>query len=233
MLNHRNLAVIPARGGSTRLKNKNITPLKGKPLIRWTTEAVIESGEFDRVIISTDSDEIFDAVSDLPVLRHERPDCHATVTATVLNAMLDLIDSMGLYFGNQDQYDTFSYFLPTCPFISPEDIKRGIQTLTAAERETPTSVVSMTEIPETIQLACLMKDGWVMPVFDNLECGLTNSKFIKKYYKPSGAFYMGWTDLLKENRNFFVGDVKGVIIPPERSVDINTAEDMIYAETIK
>ena len=94
------------------------------------------------------------------------------------------------------------------------------------------SVVSMTQIPETIQLACVMKDEWVLPVFDNLECGLTNSKFIKKYYKPSGAFYMGWWDKVLENENFFKGRVKGVLIPPERSVDINTLEDMRYAEIV-
>ena len=67
------LAVIPARAGSTRLKNKNIYPLGGKPLIRWTVEAVLNSGVFDKVVISTDGDHIFDAVKDLPVERHIRP----------------------------------------------------------------------------------------------------------------------------------------------------------------
>ncbi len=77
-----------------------------------------------------------------------------------------------------------------------------------------------------------MKDGWVLPIFDNLEAGLTNSKFIKKYYKPSGAFYMGrWGAILK-NRNFFKGGVKGVIVPSEYSVDINTIQDIKYAESL-
>ena len=94
-------------------------------------------------------------------------------------------------------------------------------------------VVSMTEIPETIQLACVMKEGWVLPIFDNLECGLTNSKFIKKYHKPSGAFYIGKWKKILENKNFFKGNVKGVIIPPERSVDINNIMDIRFAESIK
>ena len=101
------VAVIPARGGSTRLKDKNIYPLGGKPLIRWMTEAVVESGCFDEVYISTDSDKIFDAVKDLNVIRHERPDHHATVTATALNAMIDFMND---YDGNGT---IFSYFLPT------------------------------------------------------------------------------------------------------------------------
>ena len=91
----------------------------------------------------------------------------------------------------------------------------------------------MTEIPETIQLACVMKEGWVLPIFDNLECGLTNSKFIKKYHKPSGAFYIGKWKKILENKNFFKGNVKGVIIPPERSVDINNIMDIRFAESIK
>jgi CMP-N-acetylneuraminic acid synthetase len=72
----------------------------------------------------------------------------------------------------------------------------------------------------------------VLPVFDNLECGLTNSKFIKKYYKPSGGFYMGLWNYLKEHKNFFSRKIKGVMIPPKRSVDINTIEDLKYAESI-
>lgn len=219
----KSLAVIPARGGSTRLKNKNIHPLGGKPLIRWTTEAVLNSGVFDKVLISTDSDEIFNAVSDLNVERHYRPEEHATVTATALNAMLNLMEDQ------VEKYDVFAYFLPTCPFVSPSDIKAGYDNLMSDEVNFS---VSMTEIPETIQLACVMKEGWVMPVFDNLEAGLTNSKFIKKYYKPSGAFYFGKWNKIIEHKNFFKGNVKGIMIPKERSVDINNFEDIVYAESI-
>lgn len=217
------LAVIPARSGSTRLINKNIYQLKDKPLMRWITEAVVKSECFEKILISTDNDLYFDAVSNLPVERHVRPEAHATTKATVLDAMIDLMQS-------QSGYDAFAYFLPTCPFVSADDIKRGFKTLVDGGCD---SVVSMTEIPETIQLACLMsQDNSVLPVFDNLESGLTNSKFIKKYHKPSGAFYMAMWDYLLENKNFFKGSTKGVIIPPERSVDINTLQDLKYAESI-
>ena len=216
------LAVIPARGGSTRLKDKNIHLLGNKPLIRWSVESVVNSGCFDKILISTDSDKIFDAVADLPVERHRRPSEHATVKATALNAMLNLMES------ENGKYDVFAYFLPTCPFVSSEDIIRGINMLDSSTD----SVVSMTQIPETIQLACIMKDNWVIPIFDNLTSGLTNSKFIQKYHKPSGAFYISkWNNLL-DKRNFFKGNVKGVLIPAERSVDINNIEDILYAEQI-
>ena len=217
----RRLAVIPARAGSTRLKDKNIYNLSGKPLIRWTTEAVLNSGCFDKVIISTDSDLIYDAVSDLDVVRHIRPEEHATVKATALNAMLNLMS-------NHEKYDVFSYFLPTCPFVSPGDIRTGVELL----KPEVNSVVSMTEYADPIQLACIVKDNSVVPIFDNLTSGLTNSKFIQKYHKPSGAFYMSWWDNLLLNKNFFKGNVKGVIIPKERSVDINDIDDIKLAESI-
>lgn len=218
------MAVVPARSGSTRLKDKNIYPLSGKPLIRWIVESIIETNIFDRVVISTDGDRIFESVSDLGVERHYRDPHHATVEATVLDAMVDFMKKQP----SCGEGDIFSYFLPTCPLVSPDDICKGIETL-VSECD---SVVSMTEYSETIQLACSMKDDWVLPVFDNLECGMTNSKFIKKYYRPSGAFYIGKWDKILENKNFFKGNVKGVLIPHERSVDINDVRDIEYAESI-
>jgi len=220
------LAVIPARGGSTRLKDKNIYPLKGKPLIRWITETVVKTKLFEKVIISTDSDEIFDATAGLGVKRHYRPKEHATTKATVLDAMLDIMESHGWV---REKYSAFAYFLPThCPFVSENDIKKAFNILSKRDCD---SVVGMAKMPEAIQLSCIMNDDNVVPIFDNLTCGMTNSKYIKEYYKPAG-FYMGLWNYLLENKNFFKGITKGVIIPPERSVDINTIQDIKYAESL-
>ena len=216
------VAVIPARGGSTRLKDKNVYPLGGKPLIRWTVEAVLKSNCFHKVIVSTDSDKIFDAVKDLPVERHTRPPHHATVRATALNAMIDLMEN------SREEYDIFSYFLPTCPFVSPEEIRKGV----AMIDDNTDFAISMTNYTEPLQLACIMKNEWVLPVFDNLEQGLTNSKFIKNYTKPSGAFYIGKWNKILEEKNFFKGNVKGVVLEKENSIDINELSDIHYAESI-
>ena len=215
------LAVIPARGGSTRLPDKNITPLGGKPLIRWAVEAVVNSDCFDKVIVSTDSDKIFNCVSDLPVHRHIRPPEHATVKATALNAMLNLME-------NHEKYDVFSYFLPTCPFVSPEDIKKGVSLLD----EKTDSVISVTEFLDTPQLACIMRGSNVIPMYDNLTSGLTNSKYIQKYHRPSGAFHISWWNNIIKNKNFFKGNVRGVVMPKERSVDIDDKFDMFIAESM-
>ena len=215
------VAVIPARGGSTRFKDKNIALLGGKPLICWSVEAVLNSGEFDEVYVSTDSDKIFDAVKHLNVKRHIRPKHHATTRATVLDAMMDLME-------NIPKYDIFAYFLPTCPFIKSESIKQGIKMLD----DDTDSVVSVSYYEEPIQLACIKKGDHIIPIFDNLTAGLTNSKFIQKYVKPNGGFYMSkWSNLL-ENRNFFKGNVKGVEISNDFLIDIDYEHDLIKAENM-
>ena len=144
-------------------------------LICWSVEAVLNSGEFDDVYVSTDSDKIFDAVKHLNVKRHIRPAHHATTRATVLDAMMDLME-------NIPKYDIFAFFLPTCPFIKSESIKQGVQMLD----DVTDSVVSVSYYEEPIQLACIKKGEHIIPIFDNLTAGLTNSKFIQKYVKPNG-----------------------------------------------
>lgn len=218
------LAVIPARGGSTRLKNKNIYPLKGKPLIRWSVETVLDSECFDDVLVSTDSELIWNSVSDLNVTRHQRPQEYATSKATVLTAMIDLMRSI------EKEYDIFSYFLPTCPFFSISDIEESLN-IFKKDRNVD-SVISMIEMQDTVQLACIINNDNVLPIFDNLKAGVTNSKYIQKYYKPSGAFYMARWDKLLEEENFFKGNVKGVVMDKSKYVDINDIFDIKYGELL-
>ena len=215
------IAVIPARGGSTRLKDKNIYPLSGKPLIDYTVESIIESGCFDTIMVSTDSDRIAEVVSKYDVDIHIRDPRYATNRITVLEAMLAMMQEI-------PKHDIFSYFLPTCPLRSPADIKQGIDLL----KEEVDSVVSVVEYSEPIQLALIVQANAAIPVFDNLTAGLTNSRYINKYYRPNGAFYISWWDKLIKNRNFFVNNVKAHIMPKKRSIDINDHVDITVAEII-
>jgi CMP-N-acetylneuraminic acid synthetase/dihydrodipicolinate synthase/N-acetylneuraminate lyase len=225
----RRLAVIPARGGSTRLPRKNVRLLAGKPLIRWMVETVVKTGLFETVVVSTDDDEIFDAVRDLPVTRHIRPAEHATVSATALNAMLDLMEHDVGIDGDPRPYDVFAYFLPTCPFLREEYIRQGVELLDESGAD---SVVSVSHYEEPIQLACIKRGDDLVPVFDNLTAGLTNSKFIQRYCKPNGGFYMGRWDSVLQYRNFFKGDVKCVLVPNDELVDIDYEHDLQMAELL-
>ncbi len=216
------LAVIPARGGSTRLKDKNIYPLAGKPLIHYTVEAVIQSESFDRIVVSTDSQKIADAVSqfkDIEIVK--RPAKYASATVTVLEALLALMEEY-------EKYDIFAYFLPTCPLRNADDIRGALKLL----QPDVDSVVSVCRCSDPLQLTLIKKNDDIIPVFDNLTTGMTNSRYYTKYYRPNGGFYMSWWDKLLEGRNFFIGNVKGYELAKDRAIDIDSLPDIIYAEAI-
>jgi CMP-N-acetylneuraminic acid synthetase len=215
----RRMAVIPARGGSTRLKDKNILPLGGKPLICHTVEAVLASGCFSTIVVSTDSEKIIEAVEKYNVLLHKRPEKYATAKVTVLEAMLALMREV-------PKHDIFSYFLPTCPFRNAEDIQNGVELLTPDVD----SVVSVVEFENPIQLAMIKNGDEYAPIYDNLSAGITNSKYIRKHYRPNGGFYISWWCSLEKNKNFFLGKIKGHLMPKHRSIDIDDAFDMYIAE---
>jgi len=217
------VAVIPARGGSTRLKNKNIYPLGGKPLIAHTIEAVIESNCFDKIIVSTDAPAIADVAKQYKDVEiYNREPEFSGERVTVVSAMLDMMSKI-------ERYDTFSYFLPTCPFRNAEDIKKGIHLLTPDVD----SVISACFLADPPQLAMIQgHDDFAYPVFDNLRAGVTNSKYFTKYIKPSGGFYMGWWERILENKYFFTGNIKYVLTPKERAVDIDDELDMKFAELV-
>ena len=94
------------------------------------------------------------------------------------------------------------------------------------------SVISVSYYEEPIQLACIKKGDNIIPVFDNLTAGLTNSKFIQKYVKPNGGFYISHWDTLLEHKNFFKGNVKGVEISNKLLVDIDYEHDLQMAELL-
>lgn len=217
------LAVIPARGGSTRLENKNLLDLGGKPLISHTIEAVLESALFDTVMVSTDHDDIAQVAQGYAgVVVHRCAQRYAGARVTVLEAMLALMQEV-------PHHDVFTYLLPTCPLRESSDIRSGIEMLTADTD----AVVSVAAFEDPPQMALIRHGSHVIPVFDNLTSGVTNSLFFRQFYRPNGGFYMAWWDRLLEHRNFFVGErVVGHVMPKQRSVDINDALDLEYAELL-
>ncbi len=216
------MAVIPARGGSTRLKDKNVHPIAGKPLIAHTLEAVLATQAFDKVVVSTDGEAIAEVARQYPRVEiHRRPEDFAGEKVTVVAALLDLMR-------RSEPHDVFAYFLPTCPFRTAEDIASGLARL-APDVD---SVISVSRYQEPVQLAMLKQGDYVIPVFDNLRAGITNSKYLTPFYKPNGGFFIGWWDRILANGNFFTGSVQGVEIPKERAVDVDDALDAAMADWV-
>ena len=195
-------AVIPARGGSTRLKYKNIHPINGRSLISYTIEAVLASNYFDRIIVSTDAEYIRCEAKKYPEVEiYNREPEFSDKKTTVIDAILDMMTKIS-------ESNILGYFLPTCPFRNSSDIKKGVELL----NKDVDSVISISQYTEPPQLALHKKNDDIIPMFDNLKIGATNSLYMTKFYKPNGGFYIGhWNRILK-NKNFFTGNIKGVEI---------------------
>jgi len=221
------LAVIPARGGSKRLPGKNIRKLNGKPLVNYTVEAAVASGVFQDIWISSDDDEILQlADAHQEVTPVKRSQTLAKDTTKVLELMNVIAGDAAL----KGKYDVLALLLPTCPFRLAEDIRRGIDRLTAEVD----SVVSFTayEFPHAMSVTVDGETGLISPVFEPcpLITGNTRSQDHASVYRPNGAFYMAWWGKFLVNRNYFVGNVQAYIMDRLHSVDIDSQADFEYAE---
>ena len=224
----RNLAIIPARGGSKRLPGKNISLLNDKPLICYTIEAAIQSRCYDHILFSSDDDDFLAIAAEYrEVAVEKRPASLSGDTVKVIDLVCTIVDRPE----TEKDFDTVSLLLPTCPFRRPRDIRKGFQNLTPAWD----SVVSVTpfEFPITMSMHLEEQTRSVRYVFDPspLVTGNTRSQDHETVYRPNGAFYISWTKRLAEQRNYFRGRVRGVPMPREYSVDIDEKQDLLIADT--
>lgn len=119
------LAIIPARKGSKRLKDKNMRLLGGKPLVQHTLDAAVMSNCFDDIYLSTDDPKIFDLYCEYnpgEVTPHTRSKKLCGDKVTVLEVVCDLMDLI-------IEYDVVAVLLPSCPFLTALDIKKGMKML--------------------------------------------------------------------------------------------------------
>jgi len=125
----RALGVIPARGGSQRISRKNIAPVAGKPLLAWTVDAALGSAVLDRVIVSTDDEEIAALArslgADVPALREGLAD-HVAGADAVTAAVARRLAAEG------DLYDDIVQLLPTCPLRNADHVRGAVMQFRAS-----------------------------------------------------------------------------------------------------
>ncbi|WP_421889301.1 cytidylyltransferase domain-containing protein [Marinoscillum sp.] len=224
----KNLAIVPARGGSKRLLKKNLKLLNGKPLVQYTLEAVVDSNIFDTVILSSDDDEILSIADNV---KGVTPQKRIPELATDKRKVIDLIKDIAERDEVKSTYDTIGLFLPTCPFRTARHIREGFGLLTKEDY----SVVSITDMSDPVQLTLSMNDQKVInpeAVLNPspLVTGQTRSQDFETIYRVNGGFYIAWLDKFRERENFFQGQVKGYYIDKLHSVDIDFELDFEWAE---
>jgi N-acylneuraminate cytidylyltransferase len=218
------MAVIPARGGSKRIPRKNIKDFNGKPMIAWSIEAAQTSGCFDKVIVSTDDDEIGDVAlrfgAEVPFVRPaELANDHAGTTEVISHATKWALDQ-----GHDVQAVCCIY--ATAPFVQVDDLRRGYKMLESGDWD---FAFTVTEFTAPIFRSSKHLSGGGIEMFfpENFHA---RSQDLPVALHDAGQFYWGRTDAWVECRRFFERRSLPIIIPNWRVQDIDTVSDWMRAE---
>ena len=224
MQGNRVIAVIPARGGSKTVPGKNIRPLGGKPLIAWSIEVARQVAEIDRVIVSTDDLQIATITREHGAEVYDRPPHLATDTALVIDALKDLIQTLK----NEQEVPGWIVLLePTCPLRTADDVQACLQLLSQGKYD---SAATFKEAELNPHRAWRIVEG-VPEVFIPGAIPWLPRQQLPKAYQLNGAVYVFRASLLAgETKSILLGKSAAVLMPRERSHDIDDSVDFAVVE---
>ena len=221
----RRVAVIPARGGSTRIPRKNIVDFHGRPLIAWTIEAALESGIFDEVAVSTDDEEIARVSTEhgasVPGLRTSAADDHSPVSEATIATLRDLA-------ATGHRFDVVFQLFAVCPLRDATDILEAQEFFQRSEAD--------------FVLSCYAFN-WMNPwwAFTKDEHGVgeklfpgpaTRSQDLPTTYGPTGAIWIARVGALLEAGTFYGPAHRYWEIDWRHAVDIDDADDLHFASAL-
>ena len=207
------LAIIPARGGSKRLKNKNMRPFHGKPLVSHAIETAKNSKLFDAVIVTSDASPILDIARSHNVIAHRRPAKLSTDVSPTWMAVIDALDQYPTY------PQTIALLQPTSPLRTTQDISAAVTQFYAdTSCRSLMSVCKKTHQPHT---------PYIM-YNNNLHIQKPAPKLDTPYQVvvPNGAIYIVDTKQFKKHKSFFCPPCRAFLMTTESSIDIDTANDL-------
>ena len=222
----KNIAIIPARSGSKGLPNKNIIKLGGKPMMSYSIEAAINSGCFEEVMVSTDSNEYAEIAmhygANVPFLRSEETSSDEASSWDMVIEVLNQYINKGL------QFDTFCLLQPTSPLRTAKDIKNAYNLY--YERNS-LSVVSVCEAEHSPLLYGKISENALFINYINSEF-IGRRQDMEKYYRLNGAIYIVDAEGFMSRKSINYRAINAYIMPRERSVDIDTKIDFMLAEEL-
>lgn len=221
------IAIIPARGGSKRIPQKNIVDFCGKPMIAWTIEAARESGLFHRILVSTDDQKIADVAqkwgAEVPFLRASFADDHTPVSTATASALQQAMDHW------QESYDCVIQLMANCPLRTAVDINQAVAQFEAQGR--------------TFQISCF-KYGWMNPWWaveldpkgmpERLfpDAATQRSQDLPELFCPTGSIWIAQADALLQTKTFYGPNYVFEPMTWESAVDIDDYDDMRFAEAL-
>ena len=215
------LGLIPARGGSKSIVNKNMVDLGGCPLIKWTIDAASKS-TLSRVVVSTDDIEIADACRNFGVeVPFVRPDSLASDEAQSIDVVLHALDAL------DEQFDAVMLLQPTSPFRTHEDINMAL-----TMNHDGSSVISVVPVDGTHPARMkFIENGFLVdpPFVEEVENMPRQN--LRPMYIRNGAIYLTTLDDLK-NRTFKGSKSRALIMPRSRSLNIDSEFDLLVARAL-
>lgn len=219
-----NVAIIPARGGSKRIPRKNIKEFCGKPMIAWSIEAAQKSGVFDRIIVSTDDEEIAEIAreygAEVPFMRPDELSNDYAGTIPVIRHATDWLVNHGC------KVDFVCCIYATAPFIRAEDIVNGLGTLHAQHGD---YAFTVSRFPYPIQRALKVSDDQRISMFSP-DMFYVRSQDLEESWHDAGQFYWGTSLAWLNEKPIFSANSYSIELPRERVQDIDTPEDWRVAE---
>lgn len=221
------IAIIPARGGSKRLPNKNILKLGGKPLISWTIEAAKECKLIQEIVVSTDSIEIQNLAIDLAI---NAPFLRSDFLSNDTASSFDVVEHCLEYY-KRNQNREFEYLIllqPTSPLRTSEDIKKAINLL---EDKKAYGIISICETEHSPLWTNTIDDSLSLNNFLRDEVKNTRSQDLPTFYRLNGAIYICKVSEFLKQKTFFLNEnIFGYIMDKETSIDIDTKLDFVVAD---
>ncbi len=227
MINGKRLiAIIPARGGSKSIPGKNIRPLKGKPLLTWSIQVAQQVREIDRIIVSTDDAQIAAVAKESGAEVYVRPDHLATDDALVIDAIKNLLNTLH---AEGETADWVILLEPTCPLRTADDVRDCLNLLVQGDFD---SVATFRNAELNPHRAWKLVDGMPEVFIPGAVPWLPRQK-LPKAYQLNGAIYLFRAELLaNETRSLLVGKLGAVLMPRERSQDIDDDIDFKIVELL-
>jgi CMP-N,N'-diacetyllegionaminic acid synthase len=217
------LAIIPARGGSKGVLRKNIRSVGGKPLIAWTIEEAKKSKFIDRLIVTSEDEEILEVARSLGCeVPFKRP----------LNLALDDtpgIDPVLHAMKVLPKYDYIVLLQPTSPLRSVEDIDGCLHFCLQNKANACVTVTDPDKSP--YWMFTMKEEGFLVPLIQ-MESTATRRQDLPKTYALNGAVYIAKCDWLLVNQNFIGPETVAYAMPRERSIDIDSEQDIQYLDFI-
>ncbi|MCR5688378.1 MAG: pseudaminic acid cytidylyltransferase [Lachnospiraceae bacterium] len=217
----KNIAIIPARGGSKRIPHKNIRDFLGKPIITYSISTALRCGFFDEVMVSTDSEEIAEiarsAGASVPFMRSaETSGDHATTEDVILEVL-------GEYKKAGREFDYVTCIYPTAVLTTPESVTEAVHVM---EENEPAVVLPLIRYSYPPQRAFIIREDG-SAAYENPEHARTRSQDLEPMYHDAGQFYVY---NVKKLAATIEDDYYPIIVPEMDAQDIDNLSDWEMAE---